>query len=96
MTYDPQTLLDLQQDIGTNGLPADTISFLESLGLDQMDVDQVEQNILALDPNSFSGDLSSELTQVQSDITEPVPEPASLALLAVGLPAFLMRRRRKA
>jgi hypothetical protein len=94
MTYDPQTLLNLQQDIEANGLPADTVSFLESLGLDQTDVDQVEQNILALDPNSFSGDLSSELTQVQSDITEPVPEPASLALLAAGLPVFLMRRRR--
>lgn len=95
MNYGPAGLADLQQQIEQNGLPADTAAFLESLGLDQADIDQVTQNILALDPNSYSGNIGNDLSAIQSNITESVPEPTSLAIIGIFSVILLMRRNRK-
>lgn len=92
-SYDSQGFTNLQAEIQSSGLPPSTTSFLEGLGLPADDIDQTTQNILALDPNSYSGDLYSELSQVGSAIT--VPEPKSFAITAFVGMFFVLRSMRR-
>jgi hypothetical protein len=91
-TYSAQGLADLQAQIASSGLSASTMSDLESLGLSSDDINQITQNMMALDPNAYSGDLYGELNQVNGAIT--VPEPTTLGICGGSLVLLLRRRRR--
>lgn len=96
MSYDPASFLSLQTEIQQDGLSASTVSFLQGLGLSETDIDQVEQNILAMNPDSYSGDLYGELESTTASIT--IPEPGTLPIF--GMSALLLvgvrRKQRRA
>ncbi|MFA7237610.1 MAG: PEP-CTERM sorting domain-containing protein [Phycisphaeraceae bacterium] len=90
--YDPQILQDLQTQVLADGLSQSTLDLLEGLGLSQADIDHMTQQLLTLNPDSFSGSLYSALGDANNALNG-IPEPASLAMLALGGGMLLVRRR---
>jgi probable HAF family extracellular repeat protein len=97
-TYDPQSLIALQDGLQTNGLPSDVISLLQQLGLTTDQINQVDQSVLSLDANSYSGTFADNTTMASDTLlqgTTAVPEPGSSVLLTVTSCLLLTCRRRR-
>ena len=69
-TYQPTQLSAIQNDVAKNGLPSDTQSLLETIGLSTAQIDQVKQSLLALNPNSYSGRLEDANNLASATISQ--------------------------
>ena len=92
-TYDPQQLINLQSQIAANGLPSDILSLMTQLGLSSAQMSQVQQDILGLNPNAFSGTLADANAAAEATLLQgsSVPEPTAAALLLGGISLLVQR-----
>ncbi len=90
LAYSPDILAAIQALLLQNGLDADTLSFLESLGLSDADISTISTEFLALDPAAFQGTISDQLNTESIAVLSAtaVPEPASIWLFL--LPACII------
>ena len=102
--YDPSWLALIQEQLRADGLSTDLITDLQNMGFNQVQIDQVQDDILNIDPFSVSGTLSDQLTlganafrAIAFEAPFDVPEP-NMALLFAGSGfalIFVQLRRRK-
>jgi hypothetical protein len=88
---DPAAISNLQNQVSTDGLSADTIKFLRQLGANDAEIAQATNAFLSTDPNGYSGSLYTALADANSSFV--VPEPLSVAFICIL--ALLIQRDRK-
>ena len=95
-TFDPNLFSELQDYLETNGLPADVVSYLESLGFSNSEINQMLTDFENFDGSTLSGNLYGDLSQASLDLlanttmSASVPELSTVIMLCSGFVALIV------
>ena len=97
-SYDPQKLIAFQSQLAASGFSADVLAYYTGIGYTAADINNLKQDILNLNANSFSANMANVDAQTSANLlqgtTAAVPEPSTMAMLGIGLFSLGFRRRR--